>query len=579
VSAGRSVVEASASEWLRVWSVIVVGTLLAVASIAAGFDAANFDNDAAQHVSGARNLLDGRGLSTSLLFYDEHYLQQRLPAAQTVWPPGHSLLLAALLAVGVPAAPALLFLGTAGHALGGLLLYRLGRVAGLNAWLAMLCSLAWLGCTTELGLIVRGYTEPLFTAATLAAAWAFAKSLVVDDRRRRYALLVGAGVAAGAAFLLRYAGIAFIGAFVSTTFVVALLLERRALYALRAAMCVAAPPILVIGAVFTRNWSITSTLTGWPQVDNEADIVGALRAFYWAIQDLVGGADGGSDYTGYAIQLTLVVGVLALLAILATRSPVRSLSALGPAAGGSLALALLYAGATSTMLVVLAASRYPELLGWRYLVPVVPFVLLAVAILCEAAWRTVRQSSQARAAAVAAVALWFAAVAVGQARTTDLVLTNTFLADRARALTGALEYRVGDRSLREILERDVSLASPLLSNEGQGLGGLVERPALSLSPRAYANMIWDEPTVRALVEQYCVRWVVFFPSLFDEHRLTNSNRAFFVSLARRTPPDWLEAVGSSEHVDVYRSTLECSGLTPSVAVVRRAPQASAGRSN
>src|SRR5690606_34233414 len=111
-----------------------------------------------------------------------------------------------------------------------------------------------------------------------------------------------------------------------------------------------------------------------------------------------------------------------------------------------------------------------------------------------------------------------------------LVLENAWLEVRAEALRGALAQRGGDDSLRELLERDVSLASPLLSNEGEGLGGLLGRPTLSLSPSTFSNRVWDEPTVQDLVERYCVRWVVFIPSLFDEQRQVNANRGFFVSL-------------------------------------------------
>ena len=549
----RSAARRGSAAW---WSIAPVAVAVLLAALAAAdFDAANVDNDVAQHLSTAQNLLDGHGFSTSLLFYDEHYVQDRIPAVQTVWPPGHALLIAALLAFDVPPFVAILLIGIVAHVLGVALLYRIGRIVGLAPWLAALPALAWAACTTELGLIVRGHTEPLFVAVTLAAAWAGALANAAADPKRRSLLLLAGGAAAAAAFLLRYAGIAFIGAFVSGTLVISYVVERRMWPALRDTLSAAVIPLLMGGGLAVRNWLISSTLTGWPQVENEAHLWSSLRAFYWAAQDVVGGASGAGDLVGYAIQLVLFAGVAAVLVRLAWSG--GAYRAARPAGAHVVAVALLYCAATFVLLVMIVGTRDPELLNWRYLVPLMPFGLLAVAVWYDALWKSLGSGPRARFAVAGAAGLWLVALAAGQVRTIGLVLENAWLEVRAEALRGALAQRVGDDSLRELLERDVSLASPLLSNEGQGLGGLLGRPTLSLSPSTFSNRVWDEPTVQDLVERYCVRWVVFIPSLFDEQRQVNANRGFFVSLARREPPEWLVSTSVSEHAHVYRTTLPC----------------------
>ena len=47
-----------------------LGSAVLLWAILGFFEPANLDNDVAQHLSGAGNLLSGRGLTTSLLFYD-----------------------------------------------------------------------------------------------------------------------------------------------------------------------------------------------------------------------------------------------------------------------------------------------------------------------------------------------------------------------------------------------------------------------------------------------------------------------------------------------------------------------------
>src|SRR5262245_42527564 len=52
--------------------------------------------DTAQYMGVARNIVDGKGITTSIIYYEEQYRQARIPAQQTVWPPGYPALIASL---------------------------------------------------------------------------------------------------------------------------------------------------------------------------------------------------------------------------------------------------------------------------------------------------------------------------------------------------------------------------------------------------------------------------------------------------------------------------------------------------
>ncbi len=58
-------------------------------------------NDSTQYLVGAESLRNGEGFSTRILFFDEHYTSGEVPAPQTVWPPGLSILIVAFDLVGV----------------------------------------------------------------------------------------------------------------------------------------------------------------------------------------------------------------------------------------------------------------------------------------------------------------------------------------------------------------------------------------------------------------------------------------------------------------------------------------------
>ena len=58
-------------------------------------DGPQLGNDGYQYLSVADNLLDGNGPSTSIIHFDEQQYLGTLPAPQTVFPPGYSVLVAA----------------------------------------------------------------------------------------------------------------------------------------------------------------------------------------------------------------------------------------------------------------------------------------------------------------------------------------------------------------------------------------------------------------------------------------------------------------------------------------------------
>jgi 4-amino-4-deoxy-L-arabinose transferase-like glycosyltransferase len=517
------------------------------------FQLANLDNDTAQHVSVAQNLLAGKGLSTSLLFYDEHFQQESLPAAQTIWPPGFPLVLAAILAMGFTVTGAVTLVGAASHVLSSVALFALLRRLEIRRVLAFASAAVWLLWTTELGLVNRGYTEPLYILCTLLGTYAFVRAEQADTQSARLKWLVTMGAWLGASFLVRYVGILTIGAGLAAVALTTLKRDRFSRTAIANVVAAGIVPALVVAAVFARNWLITRTMTGWPEIYNEPDPIGALKALLWAIRYQVVGTPGEFDLF-WIIGVVLVAGVLAASVWLVRRIAAFRGSSWLERLGPAVVFSVLYSLITVAFLVALAAVRNPLLLQWRYLVPLVPFALLLLAIVAEAVVRTTAGAT--RQAAWGAMSAWLIALACGQAVAIEVGLTNRWLDLRANTLQAALAAPFGSAgvTVAEQLRRDASEAAPILSNEGQGLGLLLQRPTLSLSPRTFANATWDEAAVHELIVQRNVRWIAFLPRLFDPDDFENSNRPLFISLARGKPPAWLEQVVATDDLYLYRVT-------------------------
>jgi len=101
------------------WVAAVVGVLTLLAS------SDYFSNDAAQYWSVISNLLEGRGLKTSAVYY-EVQAAHGMPAHQTVWPPGLPLLAAGLAwSTGMDGVHAIVILNALAHGATALLIYWL----------------------------------------------------------------------------------------------------------------------------------------------------------------------------------------------------------------------------------------------------------------------------------------------------------------------------------------------------------------------------------------------------------------------------------------------------------------------
>src|SRR5204863_1994578 len=98
----------------------------------------------------------------------------------------------------------------------------------------------------------------------------------------------------------------------------------------------------------------------------------------------------------------------------------------------------------------------------------------------------------------------------------------------------------------------VTEQSPLLGNEAQLLGAVLDRPVMGLPTASYTRRVWTGDQVQRLVATYEVAYVVFFPELFDPAHPEHRNRPFLHELKRGTAPPWLVMILIAPDVQLYR---------------------------
>ncbi|MGO9599224.1 MAG: glycosyltransferase family 39 protein [Isosphaeraceae bacterium] len=520
----------------------VLAAFFTVLALAANSGRLCLYSDGTQYQSEAENLLQGRGFATSAAYYDEHYLLCKLPAPQTLHPPGYPLLIAATAVLGTDTKTAALLVILFSYNMVPILLYQAGREKGHDRLACQLISVSWYGFVTIWFNILSYMSEPIFTCFTLLSVLFALK--VNHSANPVWPLL--AGCSAAYAILIRYAGVFLLASFLVCFAVRQVQLRDRR--TLRDVGLVGLPPSLVVLGLFLRNWAISHSIRGGNSDQLNQPFLSVAMVFYHAFSDLFGFDLAGLKSGRIGEVLSVIFFLLCVAWILGSlAAPGDGADRQGqrPLLNPVLSLPWLYSVISLGALGYLE-MRSPIELSARMLIPLVPFLLLAVLDLATWIPKTKRWS---RTIGRAFVALGAVVFALGQ--------VNAYVAaDRAhvvylwtaRTIRQALEEHMGGEQLGRFLAERTSFDHPVFANRAQVLHPILRCPVLGLPPEAYSPKQWDEKAVKQLLGCFGVDYIICFPALLG----TTRQDAFFRQLVEKSPPPWLDLIHKASDVRVYR---------------------------
>ena len=405
---GAATTRASAAAWVA--AAAGVGSLLAVLATAGGVAMVG---DSTLYVPAARELAAGHG-----------YAVTRIVAGEPTWhfcywhPPGYPLVLAAFHRLGLDAFDAARVVGVVSLAASTLLIGAIVFRDARRVAPAALAAAAFALHPQVQQWHAHAMAEGLFILATLAALGTLAAAI----ERGRLGLFVAAGLLTGAAYLVKYAGLWWVGVGVGSILALG---DRPGGRVVRTAAgrLVA---FAASAAVAPLAWNLRNRLIDRPSLGRE---VGGLRDGYFSAELPAWLEILREAAWGYAWPLpsraTVSAGLLLALAAVGPAAWLlwtigRSLAGPARPAGGRAAGVFAVAALVYVPLLVVANAIFdPEVLGnRRQLVMAYPLVLVAVATsaarLCGAlaAVRATDWPGRLLAAAGATAAIWVVAAAL-----------------------------------------------------------------------------------------------------------------------------------------------------------------------
>lgn len=504
--------------------------------------------DGAFFVSAAKNLASGQGFATSIVWSDEAYLLGGMPASQTNNPPGYPLLIALVSRLGVdpPYAAFLVSLLSFGGI--PLIVYEILRTAGHTPLRSFAISAVWLAAPFAWFNVLGCMSEMSFAMLTLVSLRCAMQS--ERDPGPRDLWLLASGTVAGLAFTVRYQGVFYVISL--GLFFLLRVVRQRDRQSARALILVAGPASVFVLFLFLRNYLLTGKLEGG-LIPEHRSLLEVLRTAGWAFGGLSGFTESGllgGDVPEVMFVIVaaagLVGGVWWIGRLRIDRSALRA-----ALAKTHVSFSLAYV-TVSVILIVEGAQNYATgNIGPRYLLVLIPFGLLCLAEGVGLVGFAPRRSWHARAAR-----LWLGAAVVvlvaGQVNVFHRHWQTLTQGNPYRTIRDVLQRPLAGETLVQFLRDRVTTASPLLGNEAQLLGAVLDRPVLGLTQASYTRRVWTEDQVSRLVASYGVAYVAFFPDLFDPTHPENRNRPFFHQLERGEVPAWLMAIVVAPDVRLYR---------------------------
>lgn len=496
-------------------------------------------NDGVQYVSGAQNLLAGQGYSTSILFFDEHYRTGTLPAPQTVWPPGYSLLVAGISAVGldpdaaarlVPRLCFLLFLP---------LCYLLARRLDLPPRWAMF-STFWIGGVAEWWMYTTmPNSEVPFTVLALAAVAA------VPHRHEGSRAWAWVGLLAALAASLRYAG-----AFLLLALGLVAALDVIARSRLSARWRVASILWYSLGStpfalVLVRNVLLVGTPSGGNAKPMRQPLTDLLTVTASSLGDLVAGV-ALLDLQAFSFRAIIAGLSLAGIAYFGLRT-LRALGRQGTwtiAMADARALAVVAFPLVYLPAVIITASRTMVSFGPRFLLPIVPPLILVITYLLHAAEDPKpSENGRSKGSRMLAPGMALLAVLAAQAGSVE---------ERWRIRS---YHPQPDTTLAQWIGKHVPAGEAIMLLGGsQQLAFHLGRPAAVIPHQRWTARSWDEPMVRETVRTYRIRTV-----LCTESPAEADYGAFLNGILAGGTPSWAQEVDRTESTRILLVRAEGAG--------------------
>lgn len=506
-------------------------------------------NDSYQYLSVAENFNHGRGLTTSLVFFDTERSHGRIPAPMTTFAPGYPVVVAITSRLWGDLEGAARVVSCVGYAgTVGLLAWAL-ILTGVTTFWRQVVLLLFAANAVALEFATSVLSEPLYmllpTGAVVGLIWVEKGAL---PKHVMVARAVIAYSVAGLAYYVRYSGLFLIAAVVGYA-LLQWILQRNHLRTVF--LLTALTPVTLAGGLMLRNLVTVGTWKGGNNLTVHHPLKGVMAEYVRAQLHLILGQHKLTFGAWESLLLVGGLGVAVLLIASVCKGGVASISWLWTdcwrkpdAAGLLVGLCIL----VYSVGIFYAGLRTSIDVKTRMFVPILPLYLLLLGMGVN--WLTTRWPASAQTAwRKAGLLLVIVGYLGSNARDRAFLPTG---AEHEFLATFYAEPAADGQALLKWVESNTNAGDPIIAVDGQATGYLLHRPTIGMYISEYSLGRWECDEVKNQMKRFKSSYVILYKQLSYFNPLLLTESQFAATSVSQQPPCGFVIAAENSNVRILK---------------------------
>ena len=485
-------------------------------------------HNAAHYISVAKNFFDGKGFSTSIIYYTENQLSGEVPAPQTVFPIGYPFLISLVMQLGVsPSYSAYLICILCFNIIGIELFYIASKLNYSNN-IKLFIIACWFFLISNWSLVLSCMSEMCFIFFTTTSVL----FLLINEINNKKQFVLYSSIAAALSFTIRYVGIFLILSLI-LYFVYKCFIKKER-FSITNLFLFSFVPIITVITIFSRNYLIVGSIRGSSRHLTEQSFTDAILSIYSAFCSLSGFSK--SRFIAFdlpSILIFIAAFIFVSLLILYTKKHVHNINSQNDTPSLPFIKFVFIYVIVSILFLIYFNIASIEPLETRYIVPLIPMFTIIIANMFHSLRKYKYLNSKIISTCIYIIIIAFL---FGQTNV-YASLEKTITYNNYDKIYDAIKGSGSSAKLRLFISEIIKRKKLLLGNHPEVLENILNIPVIGLSNRSFNQHEWPLTEVVKIIKKYKIDYVLFFPRLFigskDDH-------IFFYSLKNNKIPHWLK---------------------------------------
>ena len=496
-------------------------------------------HNAAHYISVAKNFFDGKGFSTSIIYYTENQLSGEVPAPQTVFPVGYPFLISLVMRLGFSPSYSAFLICILCFNIIGIELYYISNKLNYNNNIKLFIIVCWFFLISNWSLVLSCMSEMPFIFFSITSILFLLVSEINDQKQ----FIFYCSIAAALSFTIRYVGIFLILSLI--LYFVYKCFKENERFSIKNLFLFSFIPIIAVIATISRNYLVVGCLRGSSRYLPEQSFTDAILRLYSAFCSLSGFSKARLiTFDMPSILIVIAAFIFVSLLIFYAKKHLHNINSQNDTPSLPFIKFVFIYVIVSILFLIYFNIASIEPLETRYIVPLIPMFTIIIADIFHSLRKYKYLNTKIISLCVYIIIIAFLFGQTNVYSSMEKIITH----NNYDKIYDAIKGSGSSAKLRFFISEIIKREKLLLGNHPEVLENILNVPVIGLSNKSFNQHEWPLTEVVKIIKVYKIDYVLFFPRLFIGSKDDN---IFFYSLKNNKIPHWLKERYKDEYVILF----------------------------